>query len=64
MWRLLMKEKQELVALFSTRNVFWQGVGKINFGYNIVTRSNADKWLTRNHVREATPEEVVKEFGK
>lgn len=59
-----MTDKRELVALFSTRNVFWQGVGKVNFGYNIVSRDAADQWLTRNHVREATPQEVLKEFGK
>jgi hypothetical protein len=59
-----MTDKRELVALFSTRNVFWQGVGKVNFGYNIVSRDVAEQWLTRNHVREATPQEVLKEFGK
>jgi hypothetical protein len=31
-------------------------------GYNIVTKEQADKWLTRDHTRLATPEEVAKEF--
>ncbi len=52
------------VAIFSTKNVTWSEVGKVYRGYNIVTKEAADKWLTRDHVRIATPEEVAKEFGK
>jgi|GEM_PF-2428220 hypothetical protein len=55
--------KKPTVAIYSDRNVSWIGVGKISKGYNIVTKDQADKWLTRNHVREATPEEVASEFG-
>lgn len=51
------------VAIHSTRNVNWNGVGKVTTGYNIVTKDQADKWLTRSHVRLATPEEVAKGFG-
>lgn len=50
------------VALFSSKNVTWPGVGQIGKGYNIMTRDMADKWLTRDHVREATPEEVAESF--
>lgn len=57
-------EKKETVALHSTRNVTWSGVGKVYRGYNIVEKSEADQWLTRSHIRLATPEEVAKEFGK
>jgi hypothetical protein len=39
-------------------------VGKVYRGYNIVEKDAADKWLTRSHIRMATPEEVAKEFGK
>lgn len=56
--------KEETVAIFSTKNVTWSEVGKVYRGYNIVSKSAADKWLTRSHVRLATPEEVAKEFGK
>lgn len=56
--------KEETVAIFSTKNVTWSEVGKVYRGYNIVAKSAADKWLTRNHIRLATPEEVAKEFGK
>lgn len=56
--------KKETVAVHSTRNVTWSGVGKVYIGYNIVEKDAADKWLTRSHCRLATPEEVAKEFGK
>jgi len=46
-------EVKETVALFSTKNATWSEVGKV-----------AEKWLTRSHIRIATPEEVAKEFGK
>ena len=52
------------VALHSTKNVIWEGVGKIEKGYTIVPKAIAEKWLTRSHVREATPEEVAREYGK
>lgn len=55
---------EEKVALFSTRNVTWPEVGKVYRGYNIVSKSAAEKWLTRDHVRTATAEEVAKAFGK
>jgi hypothetical protein len=51
------------VALYSTRSVRWEEIGAIAKGYNIVTKAQADKWLTRGHVRIATPEEVKKAFG-
>ena len=53
----------EKVALHSTKSVRWEEVGAIAKGYNIVTKAQADKWLTRGHVRIATPEEVKKAFG-
>ena len=58
------EEKKETVALYSTRNVTWSEVGKVYRGYNIVDKDAAEKWLTRSHIRTATPEEVAKEFGK
>lgn len=56
--------KEDTVAIHSTRNVTWSGVGKVYSGYNIVTKDQADSWLTRSHVRLATPQEVAQEFGK
>ena len=56
-------EVKETVALYSTKNVSWSEVGKVYRGYNIVEKDAAEKWLTRSHIRTATPEEVAKEFG-
>lgn len=58
------KAAQETVALHSTKNVTWPGVGKVYTGYNVVDKASADQWLTRSHIRVATPEEVAKAFGK
>jgi len=30
----------------------------------LVTPEQAEKWLTRNHTRLATPQEVAQEFNK
>ena len=56
-------DPKEKVAVHSTRNVFWDGVGRVKTGYNIMTREKAEVWLTRNHTRLATPEEVAREFN-
>jgi hypothetical protein len=56
--------EKDTVAVYSTRNVNWSGVGQVSKGYNIVTKQAADKWVTRNHIRIATPEEVARDFGK
>lgn len=55
--------EEKIVAVFSTKNVTWNGVGKVNRGYNIVSQEDADKWSTRSHIRVATPEEVAREYG-
>lgn len=60
------KEKQDrkaTIALYSTKNVSWPGVGEVKTGYNIVSEADAARWLTRSHIRVATPEEVAAEFG-
>ncbi len=50
----------ETVALFSERNVSWSGVGRLVAGYNIVSKADADKWLSGSlKVRLATPEEIA-----
>jgi hypothetical protein len=56
-------ERKETVALFSTKNVNWENVGKLEKGYNIVKKAEAERWLTRSHVRLATPEELAREYG-
>jgi hypothetical protein len=51
-------------ALWSNKNIRWTGVGTLTKGYNIVTKEAAEKWLVREGIREATPEEVATHFGK
>jgi hypothetical protein len=56
---------KETVAIYSTKNVSWDGYGKVSRGYNILSKEVAEKWLAERsyHTRLATPEEVAKEFG-
>jgi len=58
------RNEEETVAVKSTKNVSWPGVGKVYVGINIVPKSAADKWVTRSHISLPTPEEVAREFGK
>jgi hypothetical protein len=55
--------KVEKVAIYSTKNVTWSSVGKVYRGYNLVTPDQAEKWLTRSHIRAATPQEIAQEFN-
>lgn len=58
------KEEEEKVAVWSSKNIRWTGVGYLSTGYNIVTKEAAEKWLGRQGVREASPEEVATYYGK
>lgn len=58
------KQTDEKVALFSERHIFWNNVGEVVRGYNIVTKEVSEKWLTHDKVRMATPQEVAKYYGK
>ena len=50
----------ETVALFSERNLAWEGVGTLKAGYNIVSKEEANGWLSGNlKVRLASPEEIA-----
>jgi len=51
------------VAVFSTRNLYAEGAGKLNVGYNIIPKKYADFWLAQRGVRLVTPEEVAEAFG-
>jgi len=51
------------VALFSTRNLYADGFGKINVGYNIVPKKTVEFWTAQKGVRLATPEEVAEAFA-
>lgn len=57
------KPATDTVAIHSTRNMHWEGVGKISKGFNIVSKEAADKWLTKGNIRIADPKEVAKGYG-
>jgi hypothetical protein len=52
------------VALYSKSNLFWNEVGSLTVGYNIVTKEKSERWLQHRSVRLASPEEVAKAYGK
>tara|TARA_R110000796_G_scaffold148762_6_gene265648 strand:- start:784 stop:1233 length:450 start_codon:yes stop_codon:yes gene_type:complete len=54
--------KEATVALYSTRNVTWVGVGRVLTGLNLVSESESVKWLERDHIRKAEPSEVSREL--
>lgn len=55
-------ESIEKIAIYSNKNLFWNGIGSIERGYNIVTKEASEKWLTHKAVRQATPEEVASHY--
>lgn len=59
----IQKPETDKVALFSEKNIYWEGVGRISKGYNILEADIAEKWLGRSYIRLATPEEIKQEFG-
>ena len=51
------------IAIYSDKNMHWNGIGGISKGYNIVTKEAAVKWLTRKGIRKATPQELASHYG-
>jgi len=58
------EEPVEKIALYSEKNLHWNGVGELEKGYNILSKEDSEKWLTRRDVRIATPDEVAKFYRK
>ena len=52
------------VAIYSQKSLFWNGLGELKKGYNIVTKEASEKWTTHKAVRIATPSEVASYYGK
>lgn len=65
-WKPKEKEvdKNETVAVYSSKPLFWNGLGELTKGYNIVTKEASEKWTTHKAVRIATPSEVASYYGK
>lgn len=57
-------DQYDKVAVYSQKNIFWNGVGELKKGYNIVSREESEKWITHQAVRIATPSEVASYYGK
>ena len=64
----VVKEEEEQptdkVAVYSLKNLSWNGVGTLNRGYSILTKEESEKWLKHKAVRKATPREVATHYGK
>ena len=58
------KKESHPVAVYSKKNIFWNGLGQLKIGYNIVSEEEAERWVTNKAVRQATPEEVATYYGK
>jgi hypothetical protein len=58
------KVENTQMAVYASKHLHWQGVGKLTPGYNILSKEVAEKWLTNKNVREATPQEVATYYGK
>lgn len=58
------EDKIDKVALYSTRNIHWNGLGDLSVGYNIVSKEASEKMITHKCVRIASPEEVASYYGK
>ena len=58
------QKESEKVALYSTRNIHWNGLGDLSVGYNIVSKEASEKMVTHKCVRIASPEEVASYYGK
>ena len=57
------KKDKEKVAIRSTRNVSWMGVGQVKIGINYVTPEEAKEWSKRDHITVLNPQDVAKEYG-
>lgn len=55
--------KTTKVAVFSERNLYADGFGKLTVGYNIVPQKTVEFWVSQRGVRLATPEEVAEAFA-
>ena len=59
------KVNDELVCLFvENSSVFEKTLGKLNRGYNVVKKKDADIWTSKfPKIRVTSPEEVAEFFG-
>lgn len=58
------KRQPEKVALWSNKNIRWEEVGTLKKGYNIVHKEASKRWLTKEGIRTATPDEIATYYDK
>jgi hypothetical protein len=59
------KVKKDLVCLFvENASIYEKSVGRLARGYNVVSKEDADIWVSKfPKIRVASPEEVAEVFG-
>jgi hypothetical protein len=59
------KVKDDLVCLFvENASAYEKTLGKLNKGYNVVRKEDADIWVSKfPKIRITSPEEVAEAFG-
>lgn len=62
--KIIAEDKNEKVAVFAEKPLFWNGLGDLKKGYNIVTKEASEKWVTHKAVHLVTPSEVAAYYGK
>ena len=55
--------ESDKALLYSAGNITFPGVGEIKYGFTVVSKEAAAKWLTLKKVREATVDEVKEFYG-
>jgi len=55
--------ESDKALVYSTGNITFPGVGELKFGFNVVSKTAAAKWVTLKKVREATVDEVKEFYG-
>jgi hypothetical protein len=59
------KVKKDLVCLFvENASIYEKSIGRLARGYNVVSKEDADIWVSKfPKIRVASPEEVAEVFG-
>jgi hypothetical protein len=61
----MIKVKDDLVCLFvENASIYEKTLGRLNKGYNVVRKEDADIWVSKfPKIRITSPEEVAEAFG-
>lgn len=51
------------VVVFSEKSIYFPGVGRLTPGFNIVSAKSAKAYLRHKSVREASPEELARNYS-